>query len=78
MFFFFLTSIDFEDTMLELIEANTFMPSDLSSFCQMVGIQTKSLNASSDAQRGEKAHFTPTTNDKKPEKEQSDTHQSLS
>lgn len=76
--FFFWTSIDFEDTMLELIEANTLLPSDLSSFCQMVETQTKSLNVSSDAQQGEKAHFTPTTNDKKPEKEQSDTHRSLS
>lgn len=76
--FFFFKSIDFEDTILHLIEANTLLPSDMSSFCQMVGTQTKSLNVSSDAQQGGKAQFTPTTNDKRSEREQSDSHRLLS
>lgn len=69
-------SIDFEDTMLQLSEAYTLLLSDLSSFCQMVGTQTEPLNVSSDAQQAEKTQHTPSTNDKKPEKEQSDLQQS--
>ncbi|XP_015758589.1 PREDICTED: uncharacterized protein LOC107337867 [Acropora digitifera] len=44
---------------------------------EMVGTQTKCLNFSSDAQQGGKAQFTSAINDKKSEKEQSDSHQSL-
>lgn len=62
--------------MLQLSEANALLTSDLSSFCQMLGTQTKSLNVGGDAQQQEKTQETPSTNDKKSEKEQNDLPQS--
>ena len=58
--------------LLQLSEANALLTSDLSSFCQMLGTQTKSVNVASGAQQQEKTQETPSTNDKESEKEQSD------
>ena len=63
--------------MLELSKADTPLPSDLSLFCQMLGTQTESMNFSSDTQQEEKTQHTTSEKDKKSEKEQRVSKQSL-
>ena len=74
---FFSTSNDCEDTMLELSEGYTLLPSDLSSFYQVLGTQTKSLTVPNVAQQEQKTQHTPSTNDKDSKKDQSALQQSL-
>ena len=66
-----------EYTMLELSKADTPLPSDLSLFFQMLGTQTESMNFSSDTQQEEKTQHTTSEKDKKSEKEQRVSKQSL-
>ena len=62
---------------LELSKADTPLPSDFSPFFQMLGTQTESMNFSSDAQQEGKTQHTTREKDKKSEKDQRVSKQSL-